>query len=322
MRSLMMRLDRALDRFDGDMARRDRSLRSRRDYFLHLRRLFDVDGLPVDPQASDVTLDVIRDCLDLWADATPSTRYKVDAMFRSFCRWLYVNDLVDRNPMDKLPRPTRPHPDDIPLRVPSGAEVRRLFDGCETWRELLCLSTLAYFGSRRGAVSRLRRRHLDLETGWITFHEKGAKIIDKPISHAYLEILTAAIANGAVSDDPNGYVIPILRNQRRPGERDDRVIWRLVKVIGKRVGVETHPHALRHAFSVRFLEQHPGEIEALQRLLDHSKIETTQRYLRAMERRRLMERGRDLTWETRFEAIDQKAPSGLEPLYEALQASA
>jgi hypothetical protein len=35
-----------------------------------------------------------------------------------------------------------------------------------------------------------------------------------------------------------------------------------------------------------------------------------------------MERGRDLTWETRFEAIDEKAPSGLEPLYEALQASA
>ena len=35
-----------------------------------------------------------------------------------------------------------------------------------------------------------------------------------------------------------------------------------------------------------------------------------------------MERVRDLTWETRFEAIAEKVPSGFEPLYEALQASA
>ena len=37
---------------------------------------------------------------------------------------------------------------------------------------------------------------------------------------------------------------------------------------------------------------------------------------------RLMERVRDLSWDTQFEAIPEKAPSGLEPLYEALQASA
>ena len=34
-----MRLDRALDRFDGDLARRNCSPRSPRDYFWHLRRL-------------------------------------------------------------------------------------------------------------------------------------------------------------------------------------------------------------------------------------------------------------------------------------------
>ena len=41
-----------------------------------------------------------------------------------------------------------------------------------------------------------------------------------------------------------------------------------------------------------------------------------------MERMRLMERVRDLSWETGLEAVAEKAPSGLEPLYEALQASA
>jgi site-specific recombinase XerD len=101
-----------------------------------------------------------------------------------------------------------------------------------------------------------------------------------------------------------------------------RIIWRIIRRLGERAGVEVFPHALRHAFSVRFLEQHPGEIEALQRLLGHSKLETTQRYLRAMEQGRLMERVRDLSWDVPFEASADKAPSGLEPLYEALQASA
>jgi site-specific recombinase XerD len=44
------------------------------------------------------------------------------------------------------------------------------------------------------------------------------------------------------------------------------------------------------------LESHPGEIEALQRLLGHSGVATTQRYIKAMERERLVERNRDLSW--------------------------
>ena len=42
-----------------------------------------------------------------------------------------------------------------------------------------------------------------------------------------------------------------------------------------------------------------------------------------LDRDRAMERMRDLSWgHSRFEAIAVEAPSGLEPLYEALQASA
>ena len=146
----MKRLDRALDEFLGDMARENRSPRSRDDYFRHLVHLF--EHLPRDPVTEYVDRDSIRATVDGWANTGPATRYKVDSIFRAFCKWLYLNDHVDRNPMDKIPRPKRPHPDDVPLRALSARgrpqDVRRL----QTWRELLCLSTLAYFGSRRGAV--------------------------------------------------------------------------------------------------------------------------------------------------------------------------
>jgi hypothetical protein len=73
---------------------------------------------------------------------------------------------------------------------------------------------------------------------------------------------------------------------------------------------------------VRFLETHPGEVEALQRLMGHSKMETTQIYLRRVDRERAMERVRDLSWGAPFGAMGEKARTGFEPVYEALQASA
>ena len=132
------------------------------------------------------------------------------------------------------------------------------------------------------------------------FYEKGAKVIVKPLPNEYAKLLARAIAAGAIGASPAAYVIPMARAQSRQTVRDDRVIWRTVKRLGRRAGVEVHPHSLRAAFAVQFLETHPGELEALQRLLGHSKIETTQIYLRRLDNERQMDRVRDLSWGTRF----------------------
>ena len=94
-----------------------------------------------------------------------------------------------------------------------------------------------------------------------------------------------AIDSGTLGPGVDPYVIPMARKQTRRGERDDRVIWRTVKRVGERVGIDFYPHSVRAAFAVNFLEAHPGELEALQALMGHSKIETTQTYLRPAEPR-------------------------------------
>ena len=104
------------------------------------------------------------------------------------------------------------------------------------------------------------------------------------------------------------------RQQKHGRGRDDRVISRYVMTLGERAGVEATPHSLRAAFAVQFLETHPGELEALQRLLGHRKPETTQIYLRRLDNERAMEPVKDLTWGNRFGAIAVEAPSGFEPL--------
>jgi integrase len=313
-----VRIDRAIDRFDGELARRGCSRRSRLDYFRKLNVLCEL--LP-DADVDAVTEDDCRAHLDRWRDRHPNTMRHSISVLKSFFGWLYDVGEIASNPMDRIKPPRRPHPDDLDVTTVSSADVRRLFDACESWTDLLCLATLAYMGPRRRAASNVRRRDVDLERGTIRFREKGGKVITKPIPDEFAELLRAAVAAGVIPNT-DSYVIPMPRGQRREGDRDDRIIWRTIKKLGDRAGVEVHPHSLRAAFAVKFLESHPGEVEALQRLMGHSKMETTQIYLRRLDRERAMERVRDLSWGSPFASMAGEARTGFEPVYEALQASA
>jgi hypothetical protein len=128
-------------------------------------------------------------------------------------------------------------------------------------------------------------------------------------------ILRSAMEFAEVSCGPDDYVIPNRRPASvRRAERSNKVIWETVRTVGERVGVRATTHALRRAFAVAFLTSHPGAIESLQALLNHSRIDTTQVYLRALNRSKAMEPVRDLSWGLGFEAEAEEAHTGFEPV--------
>ena len=317
-----MRLDRAIDRYLGDLARQGCSPRTLNDYRSKLEPMCGSDAAVDPPDVRNVTADDCRRHLDRWNGRAPGTMYHSWSVLSGFFKWLYRTDEIDVNPMAKIEPPKRHSSIDLDVTSVNGADVRLLFDACQSWGDLLCLSTLAYLGPRRGAVSKLRWRDVDLERGTIRFQEKGGKVIPKPIPDEFAALLGRLSHPTSSTRHPDAYVVPMQRKQAHSRERDDRVIWRIVKKLGRCAGVEVHPHSLRAAFAVQFLETHPGELEALQRLMGHSKIETTQIYLRRLDQERAMERVKDLSWGRQFGSIAVEAPSGFEPLYEALQASA
>jgi integrase len=315
-----VRLDRAIDLFQGEQARNGRSDRTRDDYFRKLVLLCPKEGDC--PPVGDVTAGDCRRVLDRWRDSAPGTRYHSWAVFSSFFGWLYRAGVIEVNPMARVEPPTRQQSEDLDVTTVSANDVRRLFDACERWHDLLCLATLAYLGPRRRAASNLRRRDLDLDAGTLRFREKGGKVITKPLPEEFGRLLRHAMEAGVVGCEPDAYIIPMVREQRRSGDRDDRIIYYTIKRLAVQAGVEATPHAIRAAFAVHFLEGHPGELEALQRLMGHSKLATTEIYLRRLDRVRAMERVKDLSWGLRFEALEEKAPTRIELVYEALQASA
>jgi len=84
--------------------------------------------------------------------------------------------------------------------------------------------------------------------------------------------------------------------------------------VASRAGVKATTHALRRAFAVAFLESHPGALESLRVLMNHSRVDTTQVYLRALDRSHLMEDVRDLTWGRGFLSDREEAHTGFEPV--------
>jgi hypothetical protein len=86
-------------------------------------------------------------------------------------------------------------------------------------------------------------------------------------------------------------------------------------VDGQRVlFVEATVHALWRAFAGAFLTSNPGAVESLQALTNHPRIDTTQVYLRALNRTKAMEAVRDLSWGLGFQPQPVEAHTGFEPV--------
>jgi integrase/recombinase XerD len=295
----------------GEMARRGRSRATRTAY----RRILETfaDRYPK-AAVHELAPEDCRRFLDQWKDAAPSTMAQRVSILAGFFAWLYQEGIIEENPMARVKRPPQRRPEDVEVVSVSVDEVERIFAACDDWQELLCISTAAYLGPRRSAIAAVRRKDADLQAGTVRFREKGGKVVVKPVPDEYLAILRAAEANG-VWASPEDYLVPNRRPASvRRSERSDKVVWETVKRVARRAGVTSHVHALRAAFAVRYLETHPGDVEALKALLGHERLETTQVYLRRLDRSRAMDRVRDLSWGSVFPPSSEEAHTGFEPV--------
>lgn len=299
----MITTDRAIDLFDGDLARRGYSDRTRTTYSRTLDKF--CDQLPRDLDVSKISADDCRRFLDGYNKRSAGTRAHTYSVLSSFFKWLYKQEKINRNPLERLERPRRIAPADLDVVSVSKEDVQRLMMYASSWTEKLTIGVLVYAGPRRKAAAQLRLSDYDRERGRLRFREKGGKVIWKDVSDDLDQLLEVALTTGAIEhgrqwllpeyrgDSP--YLIPPERPLQKR-ERDDRCIYDVVKRVAEKAGVETHVHALRAAFAVFYLEENPGDVEALKELLGHSSIATTQTYLRKLDRQAAMKRVRTLSW--------------------------
>jgi len=321
----LMQISYAMGLYLGELGRQGRTPRTLDRYERYLGKL---DDMYPHIDVEDITSAMVRRYLDTFrfnakkpgrtANAA-STQAQIASIVRSFFQWLHEEEYIRRNPAERIKRPkiAPAHENDNVITV-STDDVRVLLltaAASTRWTDRIAVPLAVYTGARRHALATIRRHDYDPFAGTLRFQEKGGKTIEKPVAAKLAAILDTAIFAGVYASDDD-YLVPSEADQRRPGDRDDRIIWKAVKRVAAQAGVTSHVHALRAAFACYYLEtKGDDQLFSLKDLMGHQRVETTMIYLRRLDRKRSMETVRDLDWDPpeSFEASAVTEKEGFEP---------
>jgi len=276
----------ALRLFDADLRRRGAADKTRRAYAV------DLGGLAVwarehglRPEQVD-TRTLRRYAARLGDDRpAPATVARKLAAIRAFFRVMREHGLVTQNPADLLPAPKRPSKlpnvlkpeqaaallDRIPATTPLELRDRALFE-------------LAYAcGLRAEELVTLDVASLDFDGESVRVEGKGGRTRIVPVGEAALRALAAYLerARSALAGGDGEPALFLSKSGRRLSTSDVR---RRLRTWERHAGVaealpSISPHALRHSFATHLLEG-GADLRAIQELLGHASVSTTQIYTR------------------------------------------
>ena len=233
--------------------------------------------------------DIDRDLLGLYlADLrargfAASTIERHTSAIKGFHRFLVKENLTSNHPTANLPLPQVPDtlPDVISIDQADALLSQPFANTPAGARDRAILELLYGCGLRVSELCGLDLRALFLDDGYLRIFGKGSKERIVPIAgkaeealRAYLSGPRGALSKLLPSADAAGAVFLSTHGTRLTRQS----VHRLVANYGGRVGIEgLHPHTLRHSFATHML-QGGAELRALQDILGHCDISTTQIY--------------------------------------------
>ena len=300
-----------------------------------------------DHDIGDVTTDELRQVRDTFPKGS---RRRVTAAYRDFWRWLYQENYIERDPMARVRYPKRES--EPVLDVFTAEEEARLITAQAQIRDRLGVAILLDAGVRASEMRHLRVQDVDLTERWIIVRRgKGGKGRVVPVRGRVVRLLeeflltpipkldrqpgltdfvlypTGAGPYGPTWSDPSRCMAP-------------STFWRWWKACCERGGIRYRkPHTSRHTYATKLIRA-TGDVAAAQKALGHASVRTTidvythlqitdvARAVEAMEAARAesvalaLRKDSAQEQEKSLQGAGREAPSGFEPLYEALQASA
>jgi integrase/recombinase XerC len=204
------------------------------------------------------------------------------AAVRSLYRWLGREGVVEQNPAALVATPKLPKK--LP-RVPTIEEINSVLDGKmpETasfpQRDQLMMELLYGCGIRNSELVGINLDDITFANQAILIRGKGKKQRIVPFGDSAAAALQMYLpARQKILAETRKHTSALLLNQRG-GPLTTRSVGRIVKriAVAKGLSSDVHPHTLRHAFGTHMLEE-GADLRAIQELLGHERLSTTQRY--------------------------------------------
>ncbi|HSL91836.1 MAG TPA: tyrosine recombinase XerC [Candidatus Limnocylindrales bacterium] len=207
---------------------------------------------------------------------------------RSFFAFLVGQGALRGNPADSLTAPRRE------MRLPEFLPVDEMMDflgslpseGKRQARDAAILELLYSSGLRVGELVSLRLEDVSLEEGTVRVTGKGRKVRVVPVGgHAiralkrYLDVRPGMRGGGSKSslDEPFFLNLRGKAGKKSGSGISARSVARMLEgTLNRR---RLSPHGMRHSFATHLLES-GADLRAIQEMLGHASLSTTQRYAR------------------------------------------
>ena len=206
------------------------------------------------------------------------------AAIRSWFQWMAKAGHVQMNPAALVATPKLPK--HLP-RVPSIEQMNHLVetaaeDESAAWpeRDRMIFELLYGCGIRNAELVGLNLADIHWAREAILVRGKGRKDRYVPLGDAAAEAIRAYLPSRQAKLGSRANKALLLNLQHKgSGRLTTRSVGRIVKriALAKRLPAEIHPHTLRHAFGTHMLEE-GADLRAIQELLGHERLSTTQRY--------------------------------------------
>lgn len=220
-----------------------------------------------------ITTDDLREFLDIYQKKNNASKVTIDnvrRIFSSYFAWLEDEDYIIKSPVRRI------------HKVKTGKSVKETYtdemleimrDSCENIRDLAMIDLLASTGMRVGELVTLDITDIDFDNRECVVFGKGDKE-----RRVYFDARTKIHLSNYIKsrkDDNQALFVTLLAPHQRL--KISGVEIRL-RELGKKLNIpKVHPHKFRRTLATRAIDK-GMPIEQVQKLLGHTKIDTTLQY--------------------------------------------
>lgn len=229
---------------------------------------------------TDITAFHIRDCIRQLHQhqLSPRSLQRWLSAVRSFLNFLIKKKYLQANPCEgiKAPKANKPLPKTLDTDQ-VGQLLNHSTDSFLGARDSAMLELMYSSGLRLSELTGLNLHDIDWGSQTVIVTGKGGKSRQLPIGRFALKALRNWLTwREKVAKDDKELAVFISNKGKRLGQRSVQLRLKQLS-ISQGMDQLVHPHMLRHSFASHLLES-SGDLRAVQELLGHANISTTQIY--------------------------------------------